>query len=203
MLLTRRLSRAGAKPLGFLANDYAIAIWGLADMSAMIAGGGLSLAGLLDEDMLGDDLDQWLAETSLMRRTFRHCGMIAGLIERRHPGKEKNGRQLTVSASLIYDVLRQHDPHHVLLEAAWRDAATGLLDIARLGRFLARIQGRIRHIPLEQVSPLSVPLMLEMGREAVGGDAREALLRDTAEALIAEASGAAPMTTVRGASTAG
>ena len=189
MLITRRLARAGANPLGFLANDYAIAVWGLGDLTAMIGDGRLSLDGLLDEDMLGDDLDNWLAETSLMRRTFRHCAMIAGLIERRHPGKEKTGRQLTVSASLIYDVLRRHDPHHVMLEAAYSDAATGLLDISRLAEFLRRIKGRIRHIALDQVSPLAVPLMLELGREAVGGGAREALLREAAEAMLAEAAG--------------
>jgi ATP-dependent Lhr-like helicase len=189
MLLTRRLARAGAQPLGFLANDYAIALWGLGDISGLIASRALSLDRLLEEDMLGDDLDHWLAETSLMRRTFRQCAIIAGLIERRHPGKEKTGRQLTVSASLIYDVLRRHEPRHVLLEAAWNDAATGLLDIARLAEFLARIKGRIRHVALAHVSPLAVPLMLELGREAVGGDAREALLREAAEALLAEAAG--------------
>ena len=187
MLLTRRLERAGAKPLGFLANDYALAVWGLGDLSGMIANGRLDLGQLFAEDMLGDDLDAWLAETSLMRRTFRHCAMIAGLIERRHPGKEKNGRQLTVSASLVYDVLRRHQPNHVLLEAAYHDAATGLLDIARLGEFLRRIRGHIRHLALERVSPLAVPLMLEMGREAVGGDAREGLLRDAAEAMVRQA----------------
>jgi ATP-dependent Lhr-like helicase len=184
MLLTRRLERAGARPLGFLANDYAMAIWGLGDLSAMISTGALDLAQLLDEDMLGDDLDAWLAETSLMRRAFSHCAIIAGLIERRHPGKEKNGRQLTISASLIYDVLRRHDPGHVLLEAAYRDAATGLLDIARLAEFLRRIKGHVSHMALEQVSPLSVPIMVELGRVAVGGDAREIALREAAEALL-------------------
>jgi ATP-dependent Lhr-like helicase len=187
MLLTRRLERAGARPLGFLANDYAMSIWGLGDIAALVASGGLDLAALFSEDMLGDDLDAWLAETSLMRRTFRHCAMIAGLIERRHPGKEKNGRQLTVSAGLVYDVLRRHDPQHVLLEAAYRDAATGLLDIARLGDFLRRIKGHLRYVALEHASPLAVPLMLELGREAVGGEAREEALRDAAEALLREA----------------
>ena len=184
MLLTRRLQRAGAKPLGFLANDYALDVWGLEDVSGMIAAGDLSLGTLFDEDMLGDDLDAWLAETTLMRRTFRYCAMIAGLIERRHPGKEKNGRQLTVSASLVYDVLRRYEPGHVLLEAAWHDAATGLLDIARLGDFLRRIRGHIRHMPLERASPLAVPILLEMGREGVGGDARETVMREAAEELM-------------------
>ena len=42
---------------------------------------------LFDEDMLGDDLEAWLAESALMKRTFRNCAIIAGLIERRFPGR--------------------------------------------------------------------------------------------------------------------
>ena len=145
MLLTRRLDRLGARPVGFVANDYALAVWGLGDMAELERAGRLDLGELFGEDMLGDDLDAWLAESSLMKRTFRICAVIAGLIERRHPGKAKSGRQVTISSDLIYDVLRKHDPRHILLEAAWADAATGLLDIRRLGDFLRRIKGRIRY----------------------------------------------------------
>ena len=106
MLLTRRLERARMRPMGFVANDYALAVWGLSDMGAAIAQGTLSLDQLFDEDMLGDDLDAWLAGSALLKRTFRNCAVIAGLIERRHPGQEKTGRQITVSSDLIYDVLR-------------------------------------------------------------------------------------------------
>jgi ATP-dependent Lhr-like helicase len=187
MLLTRRLERARAAPLGFVANDYGLAIWTARDLSQMIADGSLDLDRLFAEDMLGDDLEAWLAESNLMKRTFRICAIIAGLIERRHPGKEKSGRQLSVSSNLVYDVLRQHDPQHILLESAWADAASGLLDISRLGSFLRRIKGRIRHQSLSSVSPLAVPILLEIGREAVHGAAREGLLRDAAEELIAEA----------------
>ena len=187
MLLTRRLERAGARPLGFVASEYALAVWGLEDMGAMIRSNKLPLGDLFDEDMLGDDLDAWLAESALMKRTFRVCAVIAGLIERRHPGKEKSGRQVTVSSDLIYDVLREHEPDHVLLKAAWVDAATGLLDIARLGTFLNRTRDRIRHSVLDQVSPLAVPVMLEIGREPVHGEAREELMREAADQLIEEA----------------
>lgn len=190
MLITRRLERAHARPLGFVANEYALAVWGLSDMGEMVRNGRLDLAKLFDEDMLGDDLDAWLAESSLMKRSFRVCAIISGLIERRHPGQEKTGRQMTVSSDLIYDVLRQHEPDHILLKAAFADAATGLIDVGRLGGFLRRIRGRIRHIRLTRVSPLAVPVMLEIGRESIPGDASEALLREAAaEALIAEAMG--------------
>jgi ATP-dependent Lhr-like helicase len=187
MLLTRRLERAGLKPLGFVANEYALAVWGVGDMQLRIARGELSLASLFDEDMLGDDLDAWLAESALMKRTFRTCAIIAGLIERRFPGEEKSRRQLTISTDLVYDVLRKHQPDHLLLRAAQNDAATGLLDIRRLGEMLSRIKGRIVHKPLDHVSPLSVPVMLEIGRETVYGEAADSLLAEAADELIRDA----------------
>ena len=191
MLVTRRLHRWGAKPLGFVANDYGLAVWAAEDISAMVSGGRIDLATLLEEDLLGDDLDAWLAESHLMKRTFRHCAVIAGLIERRHPGREKSGRQVTMSTDLVYDVLRKYEPGHILLQAAWNDAAAGLLDIRRLGQFLGRIKGRIRHQDLQRVSPLSVPILLEIGREPVARFAREDLLREAAEDLIRAATTAA------------
>jgi len=130
---------------------------------------------------------RWLACSSLMKRSFRVCAIISGLIERRYPGQEKTGRQMTVSSDLIYDVLRQHEPDHILLRAAFADAATGLIDVGRLNRFLQRIRGRIRHIALSQVSLLAVPVMLEIGPESVPGEASETLLRETAGELIVEA----------------
>jgi len=187
MLLTRRLERMRAKPLGFVATDYALAIWGLEDMGSLIARGALSLADLFDQDMLGDDLETWLDESFMLKRTFRNCAVIAGLIEQRHPGKEKSGRQVTVSSDLIYDVLRSHEPDHILMQATRQDAAAGLLDIARLADMLERIRGHILHKRLTQISPLAVPVMLEIGKEPVAGEAQEHVLSMAAEDLIAEA----------------
>jgi ATP-dependent Lhr-like helicase len=187
MLLTRRLERARMRPLGFVANEYALAVWGLGDVGLHIARGDLSLATLFDEDMLGDDLEAWLAESALMKRTFRSCAIIAGLIEKRFPGEEKSRRQLTISTDLVYDVLRKHQADHILLRAARADAATGLLDIKRLGEMLSRIKGRIVHKALDHVSPLSVPVLLEIGRETVYGEASDSLLAEAADDLIKEA----------------
>jgi ATP-dependent helicase Lhr and Lhr-like helicase len=187
MLLTRRLERWGAKPLGFVASEYALVIWMLGDMSALIAQGRISLAKLFDEDMLGDDLEAWLAESMLMKRTFRNCAIIAGLIEKRIQGKDKTARQITVNTDLIYDALRTHQPDHILLRAAWDDAADGLIDVHRLGALLKRIRGQIVHRALDQVSPLAVPVMLEIGRESVKGEAHDALLTEAANELISDA----------------
>jgi ATP-dependent helicase Lhr and Lhr-like helicase len=187
MLLTRRLERARLRPLGFVANEYALAVWGLGDVRQKIECGELSLSALFDEDMLGDDLEAWLAESALMKRTFRSCAIIAGLIERRFPGKEKSRREVTISTDLVYDVLHRHQPDHILLRAARADAATGLLDSRRLGAMLARSKGRIVHKALDHVSPLAVPVMLEIGRESVYGEASETLLAEAEAELVAEA----------------
>ncbi len=187
MLLTRRLERAGMQPLGFVASEYALVIWMVRDLSLAISAGRISLDRLFDEDMMGDDLEAWLAESALMKRTFRYAAIIAGLIERRQPGKEKTARQVTVNTDLIYDVLRSHEPDHLLLRAAWDDAAEGLIDAWRLSAMLRRIKGQILHKALDTVSPLSVPILLDIGRESVYGEGHDALLAEAANDLIDEA----------------
>ena len=187
MLLTRRLGRAGAAPLGFVATDYVLAAW-----CANVPG---DVDALLSPDMLGDDLEDWMAESSMLRRTFRNIAVIAGLIERHHPGVEKNRRQVTVNTDLIYDVLRRHQPDHVLLRATRREAAAGLTDVGRLAAMLARVEGKIRTLRLPRVSPLAVPVMLDLGREHVRSrEDEDAMLAET-ETLLDEAlRGAEPST---------
>ena len=180
MLLTRRLDRMGVGPLGFVVTDYSVAVWSIKPMDD------IDLDALFQADMLGDDLEAWLDESFMMKRSFRNCALISGLIERRQPGAEKTGRQVTFSTDLIYDVLRRHQPDHLLLKTARADAASGLLDIARLGQMLGRIEGRIRHMPLTRPSPFCVPVLVQIGRERVPGDAAEMILDESAEALIAE-----------------
>jgi ATP-dependent helicase Lhr and Lhr-like helicase len=179
MLLTKRMERAGTKPLGFVATDYVLAIWSLEPARDVEA--------LLDQEMLGDDLETWMAETSMLRRSFRNVAIIAGLVERNHAGHEKTRRQVTFNSDLIYDVLRRHQPDHILLRATVADAATGLTDIHRLGEMLARAKGRITFRALDRVSPLAIPILLEVGREAVYGEAMDALIGEAAQALISEA----------------
>ena len=184
MLLTRRLERWGKKPLGFVASEYALSVWGLEPL------GDVDMNELFAQDILGDDLEEWLDESFMMKRTFKQCAQIAGIILRRQPGSEKTGRQVTFSTDLIYDVLRSHEPDHILLQAAREEAAEGQLDILRLGETLARIKGNIVHADLPRISPFAVPVMLEVGREVVAGvSASEAILREAEEDLLVEAFG--------------
>jgi ATP-dependent Lhr-like helicase len=186
MLLTRRMERAGLKPLGFVATDYVLATWALHAPTLE------QVERLFAEDMLGDDLEEWLEDSSMLRRSFRNVAVIAGLIERRHPGEEKTRRQITFNADLIYDVLRKHEPDHILLRATRQDAAWNLADVQRLGDFLKRVQGRIDLRRLDRVTPLAVPVLVTLGSTEVGNEAMDALLEEAAADLIAEATSGEP-----------
>ncbi len=179
MLLSRRMERAGLKPIGFVATDYAIAVWSLHAVTDPNA--------LLSPDMLGDDLEEWMQESAMMKRSFRQVATVAGLLEKKHPGAEKTGRQMTMNSDLIYDVLARYQPDHVLMRATRQDAARGLTDIRRLGDLLARFQGHIDFKQLDRVSPLAMPLMLEVGREPVTASAVEDSLAELEADLLHEA----------------
>jgi ATP-dependent helicase Lhr and Lhr-like helicase len=183
MLLTKRMERAGLQPLGFVASDYALAIWSVRPVQ--------DPAVLLSPDILADEFVEWVEGSSLLKRAFREVAVIGGLIERQHPGKRKTGKQVTFSTDLIYDVLRKYEPDHLLIEAAWADARARLTDVARLGDLLDRAAGTLLHQRLPRISPLAVPVLVLIGRESVGSaDTDDALLLEAAaEELAAVAAG--------------
>ena len=184
MLVTKRMERLGLAPLGYLATDYVLATWSAFEPTGVER--------LFEQDILGEELEEWIAESSMLRRTFRNIATIAGLLEKNHPGQEKSGRQMTMNADLIYDVLRKHQPDHVLLRATRQEAAHGLTDVARIARLLGRAEGRVQHMALDRASPLAVPALIEQGREWVAGGAEDALLAEAA-ALVAEATDGADL----------
>ncbi len=179
MLVTKRMETLGLKPLGFVANDYAIACYGLERVT--------DPAALFSDDILEHEFVEWVERSHLLKRAFREVAVIGGLVERQHPGKRKTGRQVTFSTDLIYDVLRQYEPGHVLLQAAWADARARMTDVGRLADLLDRAADTMVHVDLPRVTPLAVPVLTLIGREKVAtGSADDSLLIE-AEALAAEA----------------
>jgi len=120
---------------------------------------------------------EWVQESHLLRRAFREAAVIGGLVERQQPGKRKTGRQVTFSTDLIYDVLKKYEPDHVLIKAAWAEARTRMTDVGRLAGVLDRAAAQTRHVRLDRVSPLAVPVMIMIGRETLpAGSADDELL---------------------------
>ncbi len=179
LLLTRRMEEEDLNPLGFVATDYATLIWGLDPVP--------DPARLLDRTALRDGLDTWLKGNAVMKRTFRNVALVAGLIQRNHPGQRKSGRQATFSSDILYDTLHRFDPDHLLLQITREEAMRGLVSFGRIEEMLDRIGGRIDHVTPGRVTPLAAPLFLEHGRIPVEGAARDRLLEETTARLMAEA----------------
>lgn len=176
MLLTKRMEKAGLKPLGFVANDYALACYGLEPIT--------DPKSLFSADILEQEFVDWVESSYLLKTAFREVAVIGGLVERHHPGKKKSGRQVSFSTDLIYDVLRRYEPQHLLLRAAWDDARRRMTELGRLVRLVDRASATMLHIETGRITPMAVPLMVIVGREALppGAEADEALLTQ-AEAL--------------------
>lgn len=179
MLITRRMEAMGLKPLGFVANDYALAVYGLEKIT--------DPAALFSPDILEHEFVDWVQGSALLKRAFREVAIIGGLVERQIPGKKKSGRQVSFSTDLIYDVLRKYEPDHLLLRAAWEDARARMTDVGRLANLLDTAAETMLHIDLPRVSPMAVPVLIMIGRETVpAGMAEDALLME-AEGIAAEA----------------
>ncbi|HUE78677.1 MAG TPA: ligase-associated DNA damage response DEXH box helicase [Sphingomicrobium sp.] len=180
MLITKRMENLGLKPLGFVANDYGLACYGLEPIRDPKA--------LFSPDILEQEFVDWVKQSYLLKTAFREVAVIGGLVERHHPGKRKSGRQVSFSTDLIYDVLRRYEPEHLLLRAAWDDARARMTELGRLVRLVDRASATMVHVEAERITPMAVPLMVIVGREAMppGGEADETLLIQ-AEALAQEA----------------
>ena len=176
MLLTKRMEKAGLKPLGFVANDYALACYALEPIT--------DPRSLFSADILEQEFVDWVESSYLLKTAFREVAVIGGLVERHHPGKKKSGRQVSFSTDLIYDVLRRYEPQHLLLRAAWDDARRRMTELGRLVRLVDRASATMLHVETGRITPMAVPLMVIVGREALppGAEADEALLTQ-AEAL--------------------
>ena len=176
LLLTRRMEELALHPLGFVATDYAVLVWGLDPVP--------DPAVLFDPEALRHGFEDWLAANAVMKRSFRTVATVAGTLARIEQGRRRAARQASLSAGILYDTLRRHDPGHLLLEITREEAQKGLVDFGRIEEMLARTGGRVDHVVLDRVSPMAAPLLFEMGRVPVTGAAEERLLREEAAELM-------------------
>lgn len=170
MLLTRRMEKRKLKPLSFSVTDYGLSVAALKPLTTE------DIDALFQPDILGDELEDWMLQASMLKRSFRHVAMVSGLTEQRYHGNHKTLRQVTFSTDLIYDTLREYDPEHILLSVTRADAERELLDLRRLADMLIRFVGKVRLQTLPKVSPLAIPIVLDVRSEQVKGAGTQALL---------------------------
>ncbi len=181
LVVSRKLAELDKRPLGFVTNDYGIAVWSLEAVEEQL------VPSLFDPTLVRTDIGEWMHASYLLKRTFREVAIVSGLIDRKLPGKEKTGRQVTFSSDILYETLKRYDPDHILLEAARIEAGRGLIQSDRLQAVLEEFHGKIKTKVLDRISPFAVSVVLEVGRESIDGGSTQALLDLNESELLAEA----------------
>lgn len=179
MLITRRMEKLGLKPLSFSVTDYGLSVCALTPLDES------HIASLFQPDILGDELEDWMLNAPMLKRSFRQVAIVSGLTEQRYHSTRKTMKQVTFSTDLIYDTLREYEPDHILLKVAREDSERELLDLRRLADTLIRFVGKTEFIDLPKVSPMAIPIVLDVRSEQVKGAGEQALLDQAA--LYAEA----------------
>ncbi|WP_415926402.1 ligase-associated DNA damage response DEXH box helicase [Ningiella sp. W23] len=170
MLITRRMEKLGLQPLSFSITDYGLSICSLKKVTSE------HIPRLFNPDILGDELEDWMLEAAMLKRSFRRVAVVSGLIEQQYHSTKKTMRQVTFSTDLIYDTLREYDKDHVLLRVTREDAERELLDLSRTADLLIRFDGAFDFKCLEKPSPMSIPIVLDVRSEQVTGAGTQALL---------------------------
>ncbi|MCF7751860.1 ligase-associated DNA damage response DEXH box helicase [Bacillus subtilis subsp. subtilis] len=180
-LMAMRLTRLQPNTLGYAANDYGFVL-APARPVALDAPG---VRRLLQPDGLFEDLRDSLNLAELARRQFRDIARVSGMLVPALPGRTPRSlRQLQASSGLLYDVLRQHDPDHILLGLAEREVLHGQLDLASLASTLQRLQGRTLRLQAPPtLGPLSFPLWAERLRGQLSNEDWKTRVKRAAQQL--------------------
>ena len=161
-LMAMRWTRLQTNTFAYAANDYGFV---LAPAHAVAVEPAL-IRRLLQPDSLFEDLRDSLNLGELARRQFRDIARVSGMLVPALPGRTPRSlRQLQASSGLLYDVLRQHDPDHILLTLAEHEVLHSQLDLGALAAALQRCQARALHVQaLGSLGPFSFPLWAERMR---------------------------------------
>ncbi len=126
------------------------------------------LPALLSMQGFARDLDESLSRSHLLKYHFRNAAQAGMMVYRNYFGEQKSVRKLQWSAEVIFNVLAQYEPDHVLMREAKRDAVHTYIDIDGAIAFLVRAaQKPMRIRQVDRVPPLSFALFVTKIKEAL------------------------------------
>jgi len=128
------------------------------------------LPALLSPSGFAEELEASLARSDLLKYHFRSAAQTGLLVYRNYFGEQKSVRKLQWSSEVIFNVLTQHEPDHVLLREARRDAVFSFLEAASAHQFLEEMTAERKPVRLRTVShvaPLSFGMYATKIREAL------------------------------------
>jgi ATP-dependent helicase Lhr and Lhr-like helicase len=142
------------------------------------------LRALLDPGALHEDVIACIGAAELAGRQFYEIARIAGLVFGSYPGSDKSLSGLQASAGLIYDVLAQYDPHHVLLKQALDQVLDRTFNFARWQASLEEMQKRGFVLQRSaRLTPFAFPLWSEWMRGSLSSEDWETRVKGLADQL--------------------
>ena len=100
----------------------------------------------------------------MFKRNFKKVAIISGLIDKGYPGQK---RKISFNSELIFEVLIKYEKNHILLKATKQESMKELVELDRLNNFQKRIKSKMKFKELKNISPLSVPLVIEINKEFI------------------------------------
>jgi ATP-dependent helicase Lhr and Lhr-like helicase len=123
---------------------------------------------LLSEENFAADLQTALSRSDLLKYHFRNAAQTGMMVYRNFFGEQKSLRKIQWSAEVIFNVLQQHEPDHLLLREARRDAVHTYIDLENARRFLHETRDKpVRLRSIKRVPPLSFALFATKIKEAL------------------------------------
>lgn len=187
-LVALRLGRLAPNTFGIAVNDYGFALAPHTKRGfAALGFDAAMLRSAFAADHLREDLAASLNLSEMARRQFREVARIAGLLPPSLPGRAPRSlKSLQAGSGLLFDVLRQHDPGHVLLSQAEAEVFEAQLDATRLAHALDAIAGaEIVLTAPATLTPLAFPLWAEQQRGTLSTEDWKARVQRAAEQLEA------------------
>lgn len=133
---------------------------------------------LFDEQHLVSHIQRSLNDSELAKRRFRDIARVAGLLFSGFPGQAKTQRNLQMSSGLLFDVLRDYEPEHRLLQQAHDEVLQDQLDEARIRMALKRIRSQqMVFKDTKKFSPFAFPIMVDRLRDRMSSEKLEDRIR--------------------------
>jgi ATP-dependent helicase Lhr and Lhr-like helicase len=123
---------------------------------------------------LSNDLLNSMNGVEMARRKFRDIAGISGLVFQGFPGKQIQSKHLQASSGLFFDVFKENEPDHLLLQQAYEEVLLQQMEEKRLRLALERIENsEIVIKTIKEPSPFSFPIMVDRLREKMSSESLE------------------------------
>lgn len=161
-ILAYRISKIRPITFSFAMNDYGFEL--LSDQPIPVDD--TNVYELFTPDDLLADIQRSANATEMAKRKFRDIAVIGGLIFQGYPGEQKKARHLQSSASLLFNVFSEYEPHNLLLRQAYQEVLDQQMEEVRLRNMLERIQQSniILTFP-QRLTPFCFPIKVDSMRE--------------------------------------